>query len=70
MAHANAAMPATARHGEPASEIELLGGGLESHNIEVVRPVQVLRLMRRFGFSQPRAIATALLCYGEAPNAH
>jgi hypothetical protein len=70
MAHANTAMPATARHGEPASEIELLGGLLDNHNSDVARPVQVSRLMRRFGFSRPRAIATALLCYGEAPNAH
>lgn len=69
MAYANTAMPATARYGEPASEIELLGGGLGIYNSDAVRPVQVFRLMRRYGFSEPRAIATALICYGEAPHA-
>lgn len=64
MACANTAMPATARHGEPASN-ELLGGGLDIYNSEAVRPVQVFRLMRRYGFSEPRAIATALLAFGE-----
>lgn len=65
MASLNTAMPATARHGEPASEIELLGGGLDIYNSDLARPVQVFRLMRRYGFSEPRAIATALLAFGE-----
>lgn len=57
--------PATARHGEPASNNELLAGGLEQTNTKTPTDLQALQLTRRFAFSLPVAMMVAGLAYGE-----
>ncbi|MEY9157327.1 hypothetical protein ABIG04_005637 [Bradyrhizobium japonicum] len=65
MSASNAAKPATARHGEPASKIELLAGGLDHTNTKTPTDLQALRLTRRFAISIPVAIVVVGLAYGE-----
>jgi hypothetical protein len=64
MQHRNTKKPATAGHGEPASNIEQLGGRLDQLNTETPTSLQVRRLTRRFAFSLPVAMVVAGLAYG------
>lgn len=61
MVRSNTAMPATARHGEPASEIELLAGLLDA---ETKRVLQSRQLARRCAISVPLARAMAPFVFG------
>lgn len=65
MASLNAAKPATARHGEPASEIELLGGGLDTTHSPRLNERQALVLTRRCAISFAMASIVAPLIHGE-----
>jgi hypothetical protein len=68
MQYPNTAKPATAGHGEPASKIELLGGGLNNQlNTEMPTDLQVRRLARRHALSLPLALVVAGLAYGGRP---
>ncbi|MBH5372826.1 hypothetical protein HZZ16_32935 [Bradyrhizobium sp. CNPSo 4016] len=66
MASQNAAKPATARHGEPASEIELLGGGLDARHSPKLNDRQALALTRRCAISFAMASIVVPLIHGEA----
>lgn len=66
MASSYATKPATARHGEPASEIELLGGGLDATHSPRLDQRQALALTRRCALSLEMASIVAPLLHGEA----
>jgi hypothetical protein len=66
MAALHTAKPATAPHGEPASNIEQLGGQLDDHNNPTLIEIQARRLIRRFALTFPVACVVASLHYGEA----
>jgi hypothetical protein len=59
------AKPATARHGEPASNPEQLRGQLFVLDTKSLVDRQALRLTRRFAITMPAAITIASLYYGE-----
>ncbi|MCS3517079.1 hypothetical protein [Bradyrhizobium elkanii] len=59
----NTAMPATARHGEPASEIELLAGGLDRE--DATEALRAQYLSEIFSLSASTAVTIAELAFGE-----
>jgi hypothetical protein len=62
MARPDRAKPATARHGEPVSKVEQLGGQLSN---PALIDIQARRLTRRFAISLPIALVVASLHYRE-----
>jgi len=59
------AKPATAPHGEPASNIEQLGGRLDLTDSKITRRFQVARLVRRHAISAAAAAVLAPFVFGE-----
>ncbi|WP_461319795.1 hypothetical protein [Bradyrhizobium elkanii] len=59
-------MPATALHGEPASKIELLGGGLNRE--DATEALRVQYLAQVFDLPAATAAVVADLAFGEATH--
>jgi hypothetical protein len=65
MASPETAKPATARHGEPVSNSEQLGSGLDQSNTPRGAELQARWLTRRFLLSSAMAWSVAPLAFGE-----
>jgi hypothetical protein len=62
-----AAKPATAPHGEPASNTDhRFPGKIDNLNNQTLLDIQARRLTRRFALSLPIALVVAALHHGEA----
>jgi hypothetical protein len=58
--------PATARHGEPASNVDRFAGEIDNHNNPTLIDIQARRLTRLFAFSYATASTVARLAFGVA----